>query len=183
MSNCDWDEVGPNMAKRLKETVKQRLIDVDSAKGNRITEALLSGTVDAYRAENPGVNAIFASAHQNSTHIVEQHPDIVYEDSKPDRDIRLSGGRFSLVGEQETSGGPQAVVHDFNKIKSDPIDELKLLATRAHSPKQRARYHDMLQKASEDGGCYIGIEIQLPKKKKSSQAEVDIICFHDGKQV
>lgn len=181
ISERDWTRTGPNFARRLSRTLTERLISADSAKGNRITEALISGTIDAYREACPGANAIFASAHQNRIHLREQHPDVTYEDQKPDRDLTLCGGGFDTVGEFETSGGPKQVVADFGKIRDDPSDKLKLLATRALSPKQQGRYHDMLRRASEeDGGCYVGIEVQLAKDRRSSRARIDVVCFSGG---
>lgn len=180
----DYDRLGPEIAEKIGQAARDRLKAADSAKGNRITEALLSGAIDAYKAMSPHANAIHVSAHQNKTHVKEQHPDVVYENRKPDRDITISGGGFELVGELETSGGPKAVISDFKKVENESADKLKYLATRALSAKGQGRYNSLLQRASKrDGGCYIGLELQLAKEQKSSMARITVVCFDGGQRV
>ena len=40
MSKRDWDNIGPEFSEQMKHFAIQRLVVADSAKGNRITEAL-----------------------------------------------------------------------------------------------------------------------------------------------
>ena len=168
------------MARAIHEKMRSALSSVASADLHFVTGAVLSGAIGAYQANNPGRNAFFASADKRRIHILEQHPDIIYDRRNPPLDLYITGGFFSMGLESEF-GGPRNVIADFNKLEAEAVEDFKVLVTRAMSWRQRTKHLGRVQSASaSDGGCYTLVDLYLPKDAPGCAADVTTICYLSG---
>lgn len=172
--------VGGEMARAIHEQIRIALISVNSADLHFVTGSVLTGAIREYQAINTGRNAYFASADKRRIHVLEQHPDIMYESRNPPLDLYITGGFFSMGLESEF-GGPRNVIADFKKLQAEAIEDFKVLVTRAMNWRQRRRHLDRVRDASaSDGGCYTLVELYLPKDAPGCAAEVTTICYLAG---
>lgn len=171
------------MAHALHENIAESVRGKNTASRQGMTKGVISGIIKAYVAENSGANCLTVSADKERYHVIENHPEVKFQEKKPARDVHCSGGTFSLTAETELEGA-KAFAADFKKVRADPIDEARVTISRAKVIGSQGRHdNDISNAAANDGGLYIHTEIQLPHDNRSSTANFRTIAYLGNEKI
>lgn len=166
-----------SMAHALHTNITERVRLENTASRKGITRGVISGVIHAYAAENPGANCLTVSADKERYHVIENHPEVKFQERKPARDVHCSGGKFPVTAESELEG-PKEFSADFKKVRSDPINEARFTISRAKVLGAHGRHDsDISNAATSDGGLYIHTEIQLSHDRRSESANFKTIAY------
>lgn len=179
------DDYAERLGRALYNGIRNRMAMVPSRKGPLRTYATVSGALDGYAAANLGSNSLAATAHQNTAHLQEEHPEFVscpQPDLNKPLDFYATGGARPLAGEFEY-GGRRDQAEDRNKLTRRPPIEDKLFINAVHSQKACGKDEEWFRKASQDGSVYYHGEVYQRKDAPLDQAGLRLTGYQNGEKI